>query len=723
MRIRSIKLSLTVTALCFLSSSSHAQQPQPTPPPEPKDTDVVRISVRLVQVDGTVTDKQGHPVSDLTKEDFQLFVDGQLKPITTFYYVPPTANVRTAREKSGNNRNLKPEPPTISRLREDRVRRIIVLVVANVSADALRDVKKAMNRFVDDQMQPGDLVSVIRPSEGVGVLQQFTSDKRLLHLAINGVRWNPLGHVGVSAVPDPENAESTDPDAAAATRRENAFYEDVLSSSWLRSLDLIVRGLQDLPGRKSVILFSNGFQLFGRDRQNRRVIDALHMVTDRATRGLVVFHTVDARGLQPLNISASVNTDPPPAIGTPLKSGTDSHKPPPEGPGARVINFVREQDGLVMLAEQTGGAFAGFNTDISKILGDQQGYYVLGYRPDEEPFKANPGERPFHQIKVKMMRSNLQAHFRKGFYGQPDKVSERTQDTNSRRLMAALLSPFDSSQVGVKLTSLFGNDRKDGSFVRSLMHVDLHNVTFNEDSEGRQVANLNIFAVAFDQSGPVGDLVRQRYVVRIKKERFDQARKDGLTYELTTPVQQNGLYQVRVIVQDASTEQMGSASQLVEVPDTANGRLTLTGLIVSARNANTSVAAAQSSNPETLPDLSLVMGAADPRPAVRRFRAGMEIGYAFLVLNSRLDPNTQTPKLTTQVIIYRDGSVIYTGTERALEPGKGVDTQRMVVSGQLNLGQLLVPGEYILQVTVTDSLAQDKKYQRSSRWMDFDVVE
>jgi VWFA-related protein len=237
-----------------------------------------------VQVDGTVTDKRGSPVSDLTKEEFQLFVDGQLKPITTFYYVPPASGATTAsaKNKDTNGQSKPGPPPTHTRLREDQVRRIIVLVVANVSADALRDVKKAMNRFVDEQMQPGDLVSVIRPAEGAGVLQQFTADKRLLHLAINGVRWNPLGNVGISAVPDADSTgESKDDDAAAATRREKSFYEDVVSSSWLRSFDLIVRGLQDLPGRKSVILFSNGFQLFGQDTQNRRVMEEVRTITDR----------------------------------------------------------------------------------------------------------------------------------------------------------------------------------------------------------------------------------------------------------------------------------------------------------------------------------------------------------------------------------------------------------------------------------------------------------
>ena len=51
---------------------------------EPASDDVMRISVRLVQVDGTVTDKDGRQVTDLNKDDFELFVDGQRQKITSF---------------------------------------------------------------------------------------------------------------------------------------------------------------------------------------------------------------------------------------------------------------------------------------------------------------------------------------------------------------------------------------------------------------------------------------------------------------------------------------------------------------------------------------------------------------------------------------------------------------------------------------------------------------
>jgi len=48
-----------------------------------------------------------------------------------------------------------------------------------------------LKKFVDEQMQDGDLVAIIRTGAGIGALQQFTTDKRQLHAAIESVRWNP----------------------------------------------------------------------------------------------------------------------------------------------------------------------------------------------------------------------------------------------------------------------------------------------------------------------------------------------------------------------------------------------------------------------------------------------------------------------------------------------------------------------------------------------------
>ena len=51
-------------------------------------------------------------------------------------------------------------------------------------------VRNSLKRFVDEQMQPNDLVAIIAVGNGAGTLQQFTSDKRQLYAAIEKLKWN-----------------------------------------------------------------------------------------------------------------------------------------------------------------------------------------------------------------------------------------------------------------------------------------------------------------------------------------------------------------------------------------------------------------------------------------------------------------------------------------------------------------------------------------------------
>ena len=68
-----------------LSVSAQAPQPQ-TPPPGPPAV-TFQVEVNFVDVDAVVTDQQGNFVSDLKKEDFEVFEDGKPQKIDTFSLV------------------------------------------------------------------------------------------------------------------------------------------------------------------------------------------------------------------------------------------------------------------------------------------------------------------------------------------------------------------------------------------------------------------------------------------------------------------------------------------------------------------------------------------------------------------------------------------------------------------------------------------------------------
>ena len=181
----------------FAALSMVAQVPKVSPTPE----EVVKISTNLIQVDVTVTDRDGKIVTDLKPEDFEIMENGQKQSISNFSFISRLAGgARVGDTGSGNPTSG--EPDAAQPLRQDNVRRTVSIVVddLNLSFASVYYTRKALTRFVDEQMQPYDLVAIIRTGGGVGALQQFTSDKRLLHAAIERLRWNPLGAGGQNSL-------------------------------------------------------------------------------------------------------------------------------------------------------------------------------------------------------------------------------------------------------------------------------------------------------------------------------------------------------------------------------------------------------------------------------------------------------------------------------------------------------------------------------------------
>src|SRR5262249_25623538 len=143
------------------------------------------------------------------------------------------------------------------------------------------------------------------------------------------------------------------------------------------------------------------------------------------------------------------------------------------------------QEGLDYLVHETGGIPIHDTNDLSggikRVLEDQRGYYLIGFRPDSATFDPRTGRRTFHKLSLKVTRpGKFNVRMRNGFYGVTD--SERTPPrTLGQEMVAALASPFGSTGVHLQLTSLFANDPKEGSFMRSFLHIDGHDLTFTDD--------------------------------------------------------------------------------------------------------------------------------------------------------------------------------------------------------------------------------------------------
>jgi VWFA-related protein len=736
-----MKHCLSLLLVALIGSNLAAQQPV-SPPPVPQSTpqkidaaDVVKITSNLVQVDAVVTDKNGKVVTDLKADEVQIFENGKPQKITHFSYNPTGAATGNETPKPVATDKVDPVTPPVMPTPVTRgdVRRTIALVVDDLglSFESIAFTRRALKKFVEEQMQPGDLVAIIRTGGGVGALQQFTSDKRLLHAAIEGVKYNLMGRADASAFAAIRPPQLQIPDEQASRNQTaEAFREEVFSVGTLGAISYVVRGLHDMPGRKSVLLVSDGLQIFSPGDPNRtnRVQAALDSLVDLANRASVVIYTMDARGLPTIGLQAQDN---------PQASRPVGRNPGLGGPtgvsregGFRAIDalmatrretFNESQNGLNYLADQTGGLPIRNTNDLSggiqRVLDDQRGYYLIGYRPDEKTFDAQTGRGKFHDLSLKVTRSGkFNVRMRNGFYGISDEEIKPKQKTATQQLLNAITSPFGSTGIHVQLTSLFGNDLANGSFMTSMLHIDARDLTFKDGPNGTHLAVFDVLAVTFGSNGVPVDHIGRTFTLEFPEDLYQRTLRQGLVYNLRVPVKKAGAYQFRVSLRDTASDRLGSASQFIEVPDLARNRLELSGVALSGRVMGSS-ATGQGASPgegaqESSPEAS---------PAVRRFRHGMLLEFGFLIYNARLDKASGKPQLVTHMRLFRDGKQVFSGGERPFDPKSQPDLTRLLVAGGLELGTDLAPGEYVLQVIVTDLLA-DKKYRTATQWMDFEIV-
>src|SRR5262249_40942184 len=140
-------------------------------------------------------------------------------------------------------------------------------------------------------------------------------------------------------------------------------------------------------------------------------------------------------------------------------------------------------------------------TLLTKAVDDGDGYYLMGYQPEIETFDVNADSTKYHTISVRVKRPGLTVRSRTGFYGMSDARLEPPAKTPQAQIAKALVSPFTTADLRVRLTPLFSNSDKDGSYLQTLLHFDARDLTFTEGADGSQSASVDIAVVTFDENG------------------------------------------------------------------------------------------------------------------------------------------------------------------------------------------------------------------------------
>jgi hypothetical protein len=337
-----------------------------------------------------------------------------------------------------------------------------------------------------------------------------------------------------------------------------------------------------------------------------------------------------------------------------------------------------------LLAKETGG-FVIRNTNdfgVDRVLEDQNGYYLIGYRPATETF-----QRQLHKIQVRVKAGGFTVRTRAGFYGTTENATAGPP-TERDRMNNALLSPFGATDIAVRLKAFFADDPVRGSLLRNFVVVDTKNLTFYTEANGMPTTRYEVSYLLFSDNGAVVDRQDQTITMQLSQEVFERAQREGMVISFDLPLKRTGSLQLRVALRDVRSERIGSASQFVQTPNLSDGRLALSNVLLYAEG------------PGIEPDdwnRALVL---------RRFQHGASLVYGYTIYNAALDKKTQRPQLTTHTEIFRDSVKIYSSDRTAVTAGEQTDLKRINAGARLQLGPALTPGEYVVQIVVEDQVAK-----------------
>src|SRR5437899_8417998 len=409
-----------------------------------------KVRVNLVLVRVVVRDSQGKVVSNLKKEDFQLYDNRKLQTISSFSIEAPEKRTASAMASStaGDSSSSADAAEGKAVILPQRFVSMVFDDVHLSMADAVF-VRDSATRFFG-ALAASDRVSLSTTSGEL--TQEFTDDHEKLSKALLGVLPHALTGQGFHDCPEVSYyqadlivnksdvqalAVATDEAlqcafngdttmmAAAQRLAQAAAYRTVAQGDSetqyaYRHLDEVVRRLANMPGQRVLVLVSPGFIT------STLQSDASEMV-DRATRSNIVINTIDARGLYAPDVGGDI-ADPP----------HDSYRAAGYKTSYRVAAQLAQQDVLAQLADGTGGNFYHNRNDVDEAMREAGAApaisYLLGFSPQNLKIDGR-----FHALKVTLTskeKYGIQA--RHGYFA-PKTVADPAEATK-QELQNALFS-------------------------------------------------------------------------------------------------------------------------------------------------------------------------------------------------------------------------------------------------------------------------------------------
>lgn len=531
-------------------ATKDAPEPQPdvlkypVPPQESNGKPAVkgrlRVYTRLVQVSVIAQDKDGNPVSGLTKDDFRIYDRRKEQTIASFAKFSSARLVNAGANAPASASNVfsneligvaaVPAPVTV-----------ILLDALNTDPDDMVPARQQTVKFIS-QVPPDERVALYSLTSKLIVLRGFTTDRdslqRAAEKAIKAETSQGLeAQAPASALMIAGNSLLAW--AAAASWRAEVFSGTSKVEKTVAAFRAIAKHLSGVPGRKNLVWISGTFPIrmggnvaIMRNPQHEQadftdsVMQAVHALSDAN----VAIYPIDARGLiAPDYIRQKF-------LGKPGQ------------PQSAELSTLHE------LADGTGG-LAFYNTNdvfgaIQKSIGDSRETYELGYYPSH-----NEWDGTFRDIKITVKRPGVHLRYRSGY------VASDSSTAKESSLKQAIDDAVANSLEETEITMSVQADAVDVPGARQLavsVRVAPGQLRFQKNAE-RWADDLEVVWVELDPDGKVLATTSKTVNMRLPDAAYQEAEQNGVSFSGKLTLRDDAA-EVKVIARDATSGSIGSVN-------------------------------------------------------------------------------------------------------------------------------------------------------------------
>ncbi|HEX7681142.1 MAG TPA: VWA domain-containing protein [Thermoanaerobaculia bacterium] len=444
----------------------------------------------------SVVNASGSPVRGLTAANFVLYDEKKKQPIISVDVVD------FASDSQANG--ISPMNPAARRSY------VLLFDLGFTSSVSLPRAQDAARRFVNEIAGPRDLIAVatVHPDRGFRFVTAFTTDRPLVASAIG----NPVSFRSSDPLRLGSEPIVTEPEAPSQTHQKTSTNDPQRIEREIDSISNLARSLRMMPGRKQIVLLSEGFDvhlLQSGDTHNTKeqIIDRM---SDNFRVSDVVLHAIDVQ----------------------------------DNPAA--VSNINSNAGLFLLARPTGGEVfqsGELHDDLARILRQQEVVYVLGFHVSDYA----PGM--FHNVSVRLVNvpDNARVVQGAGYF-------EQGRDTPvERSLTNAQIIVNDTPQHDLRINLLAAPfpPTAAGKPAQVPVVIDINGADLIRETSAT-IGGADVFIYAFDMNGVVRDRLYDCLTVEVAKA-GEKVRRTGIRYYGTLMLPP-GRYAVKALIRTGDTD-------------------------------------------------------------------------------------------------------------------------------------------------------------------------